>query len=772
MANVVAEFETPRVLQLREEIRALEGSILTDRLAWMARRGHGVGAMERLWTTLGYPESVSVAEYRRMYERGGVAEAVVEAFPKATWRGELKIYEDEDPEKDTDFELAVQALDDQLCLWETLFKADILSQLGFYSVVVIGAPGDDLSQELPKGKPGDLLYLKPYLGGGIDYRPSRRVISTVNDPDADISIKAYGTNPRDPRFGLPMTYALQIKGVAKMEVAMDLHWTRVLHVADGTLDNSVFGKPCLQSVFNLLLALEKVTGGGAEAFWLRANQGLVANSKPDATGGGLTEAELVDLKRQMEDYHDNMRRVLLGENVDISALGSDVANFSNPADAILTQIAGTKRIPKRILMGSEMGQLASGQDADNFSTQVKDRRTQYAWPRMVRPGIQRLIDYGYLPKPAQFRMQWDEVDAMGLDDKVSVAVKMAVTNKTQGEIVFTNEEIRENSLGLKPLDEDQKKPVGAPVHVSETGAAPPADAFPRAAEFNADQPRDEHGQWASDGGPQRDFSQHTPEDGYLYHATNLENAIDISSGSLRTFGPSHGTDQDSWPDGSQERRSYWTAGGGKVASSFAPEGGRPVLLRVPTSKVQAKRESTGDVYLRKSVPAAHLEILHSSGKWLPLARHQVRAAEEAELARVLQAAIEAGNWEVVHEITGETFHALGNEEQPRDDHGRWVAGGSSGIAHEYHPHGSDAAKSRTPSAPDEAKNEHVDYKGRPVANGQKYAFNNLNASQRMSNDLRVKGWNVVAKFKPGSFGSTGATLHPFKVTVDGRLVRK
>lgn len=131
----------------------------------------------------------------------------------------------------------------------------------------------------------------------------------------------------------------------------------------------------------------------------------------------------------------------------------------------------------------------------------------------------------------------------------------------------------------------------------------------RAAAFNPDEPRDEHGQWST---IQHDFQTHDPEPGFVYHATNVERAQDIASSALQTHGPSYGTEQSAWPDGSTERRSYWTAGGGRVATSFAPENGKPVLLRT-RQDVRFKRESTGDIYTKKTIAASDLEMLHADG---------------------------------------------------------------------------------------------------------------------------------------------------------------
>jgi hypothetical protein len=107
------------------------------------------------------------------------------------------------------------------------------------------------------------------------------------------------------------------------------------------------------------------------------------------------------------------------------------------------------------------------------------------------------------------------------------------------------------------------------------------------------------------------------ETGYVYHATNLENAHDIlSSGHLEAHEPSFGTDQDAWPDGGTEKRSYWSKNAGAV-HSFAPAEGRSVILRAPQKAAKFMRESTGDMFTRQRVPAQHLEILTKDG-WRPI----------------------------------------------------------------------------------------------------------------------------------------------------------
>lgn len=104
-------------------------------------------------------------------------------------------------------------------------------------------------------------------------------------------------------------------------------------------------------------------------------------------------------------------------------------------------------------------------------------------------------------------------------------------------------------------------------------------------------------------------------DKFHYHATNIENAWDIAGSKLDTHRPDYGTDQDAWPDGSRERRSYF--GTPKNVWQFAPEHGKPVVLRVGRDAADFKRESTGDIYTTKPVASKQIQILTDKG-WLPL----------------------------------------------------------------------------------------------------------------------------------------------------------
>lgn len=453
------------------EIRSLT-SVLLARYQFLRQAGLTFGGARDMYETLGYSRILTNTMYRDTYLRGGIAKRIVEAYPKATWRGGVDLQEDEDPDVSTPFEMAWEELQQKFQLWPKLQRVDILAGLGSFSVLLIGAPGE-LNEELPKGSPDRLLYFTPFAGGGgpaMSQGGGQTAAGPTSAGYVDATIMEFVSDTKDPRFGLPLTYQLRRLDVTSADFLKPVHWSRVLHVAEGLLDNEVYGQPTLENVYNLLEDLEKVTGGGAEAFWLRANQGMNLNLDKDMTLGTEAAAKLVD---EVEEYRNNISRILKTKGMDVNMLGSDVANFSNPADAILTQIAGSKGIPKRILMGSEMGQLASGQDQDNWSSQVQDRRTAYAGPNIVRPFVDRLIKYGYLPKPSKYDVVWPTVEELTEIEKAQGVTAWSGAKTADGKGVFTTSEIRQKWYRMEPLTPEQVAEMTPP--------APPAPEMPAGA---------------------------------------------------------------------------------------------------------------------------------------------------------------------------------------------------------------------------------------------------------------------------------------------------
>jgi hypothetical protein len=506
------------------------GSVALERMMFGRSAGlSSFGGKRNLFDVLGYDDQLTYREYRGRYRRGGLAKRVVDVYPNAVWRAGAEVYEDENAETETAFELAWQALEAQLGAWNRFQRAHKLALLSTYSVLLIGAPGL-LSDELPKGKPGGLLYLRPMSGGGGPSVGSQQMLDgRSNAVLASCSIQSFETNPESPRYGEPLMYQMKQASIPADQLSHLIHYSRVIHVADDLLDDEVYGTPALESVWNLLDDLYKVEGGGSEAFWLRAKNamhvdfaktmGFPSSNKPGAQlVAGLTPDQRKSFEEKAQKLQHQIDSVMVTRGATINQLSSATANFKDPVDAITQLIAGTKAIPKRILVGSEMGQLASGQDKDNWNTQVQDKRTSWAFPSVVKLFVDRCVKYGYLPKPKEFHVEWPVIEDLTEDEKVKlqldmanvnhvqqavvyteeeirevtgrepltdaqsgeglsemqkaeIAAKLALTNKEMGITVFTDDEIRKVTYGFAPLSDAEKVPIGAPEKISVT--APP-----------------------------------------------------------------------------------------------------------------------------------------------------------------------------------------------------------------------------------------------------------------------------------------------------------
>lgn len=413
------------------ELRAL-ASDLVARAGLASKAGITFGGKRDVYEALGYKKTLLPVDYRERYKRGGISNRIVKAFPKATWHGGPDIIEDENPNNQTEFEKQWDELVERVHVWSVFQRADVLAGLGRYAVVLIGAMGK-LEEELPDMKtPEDVFYLASFS-------------------EEDVKIKSWVENTEDSRFGMPDVYEFRRTRTEKGRFSQTrlIHHSRIIHIADGILDEQGLGEPRLEAPWNLLDDLEKMTGGGSEAFWLRANQGYQFDIDKDTV---LDPQEKEELETQADEFAHNLRRYLRTRNMKINVLGSDVANFDRNVDAVLSQVAGTTGIPKRILLGSEMGELASSQDRTNWHERVEDRRLEYAEPVIVRPFVDRLIGHGAL-KEAEYTVRWPGIAKMDEEQRANIADRLAGVNAKAQETIITGAEIRDRILELPPIEE-------------------------------------------------------------------------------------------------------------------------------------------------------------------------------------------------------------------------------------------------------------------------------------------------------------------------------
>lgn len=389
-----------------------------------------------LYRAFGYKRILEPEDYRSRFKRNAVANRIVKALPKATWRGNVELIEDEEIDKTTAFEEAFEAFAKRTKFWAVLARADVLAGINRYSVILIGAPGE-LDQPLESAGPDEIASLTPYA-------------------EEDATILSYEGDAASERFGQPTFYAIKRtsltsgSAVNSTSSGKKVHWSRVIHIVDGNLDDNIFGEPRLECVWNLLDDLEKVTGSGAEAFWRRADAGMLFDLDPTLD---FNEPSKDALKKQLHEYEHDYKRMLLTRGVKVSTLGSNVADFSRPTEAIISQISAGTGIPQRILMGSERGQLASTQDRSNWDDRVVDRRNEWAVP-LVMSIVDRFIALGALPAPVEgeYVVRFSAIRVMDDTQRAEIATKWAQLSVGDQPVV-TADEIREKVLELPPLEE-------------------------------------------------------------------------------------------------------------------------------------------------------------------------------------------------------------------------------------------------------------------------------------------------------------------------------
>lgn len=435
---------TPREKRLLYNLQIATG-MLTSRAQLASAGGKTYQGNRDMYVNLGYKPGLQLSDYKDRFKRDGIARRVVKSFADATWRGAGgELVEDEDPNIVTPFEAAWLELSDRLKIWSVFHRADILAGLGRYAVILLGAPGN-LEAPLKKLDAKNLVFMTPYA-------------------EETAGITAYETNVQDPRYANPSEYELQIvtpaTNVGRIDTpptkTMKTHWTRIIHIAEG-IENSYLADPKLECVWNYFDDLDKIRGGGSEAFWQHVLKTTVWNLDPQVR---FAPGEEEKFSQEVEDLMNGLKRHLQTRGMEAQQLDVEPGNIDKNVGSLIDLIAGGSEIPQRILLGSERGQLASEQDRENWAERVQDRREQFAAPICVRQLVERLLSLGALPEPKQYEVAWptrDQSDA----DKAALALSLAQTNQANTSVgpVFSGEEIRDISYGMEPLDPEFEQAV-------------------------------------------------------------------------------------------------------------------------------------------------------------------------------------------------------------------------------------------------------------------------------------------------------------------------
>lgn len=395
-----------------------------------------------LYAQFGYERHVRTEDLAGLYARNDIASAIIRKFPSATWRETPSIYDAAGDSSEvgsksfSPFVAAVEALWERHGVAQYLERADRVSGIGRFGLLVMGFQ-DGLAPDKPLvAANAPLLYLAPY-------------------GELNASVNLFDMNPESPRYGKPLTYTVQTGDIIQGKVAptksLHVHHSRVIHLAEFLESDEVYGMPRLLPVYNRLKDLEKVVGGSAETLWLAANRGLAIWADPAAN---LNEDDIAAMKVQADEFQHQLRRYLVGTGMQAQVFGSESPDPEPNATVLLDLIAGAVGIPKRILLGTERGELSSAQDENNWAKRIEERRKNFATPSVLMHFVRKMIATGNIPPPqGKFWVDWPDSESISELDAANIAVAKSTAlanyaNTPGAELIVPVAEFRADILGL------------------------------------------------------------------------------------------------------------------------------------------------------------------------------------------------------------------------------------------------------------------------------------------------------------------------------------
>lgn len=386
-------------------------SALLSRMRWAWRAGMQFNGARDLYSVFGYNRTPQHKDFVERYVRQDVAKRIINAPADATWADPpaLRIGED-GPEWEE-----WKALVEEFNPFPHLRKGDIFAGLGSFAICVVGIDdGQALDQPVrPSSRKRRILYMQPYLEGSV-------------------TVLEYESDSRSTRFGQPTMYEVNPGDELNMRSTstatlrarkkFKVHHSRVLHLADNTLENTVFGHSRLESIYNNLDDLMKITGGSAETYWLASNRGMQIDVDKDME---LGEEDAENLTAEIEEYQHQLRRTMRTRGVTIKNLGADVADPRPAFSVQMSLLSANTGIPQRVLMGAEAGQLASQQDRANWAITVANRVALFAEPVVLRPFLELLENAGVIKIPSNLYIAWPEPFKMNPLERAQTSAQMA-----------------------------------------------------------------------------------------------------------------------------------------------------------------------------------------------------------------------------------------------------------------------------------------------------------------------------------------------------------
>lgn len=361
-----------------------------------------------LYKVYGYTRDRTFLGYFNVYRFQDIAARIIDVVPRSCWRDGAKLMIGEDEQLAEE----MLVLRKKAKMFGACEKADKLNRLGRFSVLYVGVPdGRDPSQPL----------------GSITKEDLENVFFTQYGEDG-ITITKWVTDPINPRWSLPEIYSLQVmnrgeKEQDKLAMPVRVHFSRIVHIAEGSLDGGLEGIPALEPILNRLQDLDKTIGGAAEAYFRNARGKYALEAER-----GFTSVLSDDAKNALDDevtaFTNNWKDTMNLSGVSAKVLTTPHSDPVGTVRVALQAISGSTGIPIRILTGEGAGQLAGNEDKESYNQVIADRQNSFCEDILI--GILDILENaGALTVPLEAEIEWPVATAMNEKDQSDVHLKNA-----------------------------------------------------------------------------------------------------------------------------------------------------------------------------------------------------------------------------------------------------------------------------------------------------------------------------------------------------------
>lgn len=386
------------------------------------------------WCEYGYPDQITEKMLYDVWRRGGYAFGAVKILVDTCWSTSPQVIEGVDDTstatKMTAWDKAVQqSLTARV--WHQFKEADRRRLAGRFSALILRIADDKQLHEPASG--GQLVEVVPVWAAALE-------VKERNTTTGNVQMWSY----KKPNLGAA-------GGVTEESI----HHSRVFILGDATADAMGF----LEPVYNNLVNLEKIAGGGGEAFLKNSARQMHMDFDSTVKLDELAKAHNVPIEGLQKKFNQAARDMNMANDLLLITQGAKVspmvAATPDPepyATTNLWEVSCGLGIPQKLLVGNQTGERASTEDNKQMNARGQSRRiSELSFE--VYDFVQFLIDAKVLPvPPREFLVSWDDLTIPTPADRLAIAKQMTEVNEKfehTGQAVFTVPEVRV-AAGFEP----------------------------------------------------------------------------------------------------------------------------------------------------------------------------------------------------------------------------------------------------------------------------------------------------------------------------------